>query len=521
MPSVDRRLPGFAGSPIRTAGTGCSGLCAAPRIIVAGMERSLREVAREIVERLQAAGHQAFWVGGCVRDMLLGLEPEDYDVATSARPEEVEALFSRTVAVGRAFGVVRVIEGPFVVEVATFRAEADYQDGRRPGRVTFADARADALRRDFTVNGLFFDPVRGQLHDWVGGQADLQARLIRTIGRPEDRFAEDHLRMLRAVRLAAQLGFRIEEATLRAIQAHARLLERISAERIRDELLKLLTPRCAACGLRLLQQSGLLEVILPEVAALAGCEQSPEHHPEGTVWEHVLRMLEAMPPKADRLLPWAVLLHDVGKPVTAQRDPATGRIRFYDHEKVGEEIARRLLERLRFPRKELETLAFVVRHHMQFKDVPQMRKATLRRLLLRPTFPLELELHRLDCLGSHGKLDIYEQLVRERQALEAQPQLRPPLVRGDDLIALGIPPGPLMGRLLAELRDKQLAEEITTREAALAWARERWRVLNGTRPLSETLETPPSVAAPAASTAPTRPPPGSTPPAWPRADLDR
>ncbi|MCX7866900.1 MAG: CCA tRNA nucleotidyltransferase [Limisphaera sp.] len=484
------------------------------------MERSLREVARGIVERLQAAGHAAFWVGGCVRDMLLGLEPEDYDVATSARPEEVEALFPRTVAVGRAFGVVRVIEGPHVVEVATFRAEADYQDGRRPGRVTFADARADALRRDFTVNGLFFDPVRGELHDWVGGRADLQARLIRTIGRPEDRFAEDHLRMLRAVRLAAQLDFRIEPATLEAIRHHARLLERISAERIRDELEKLFAPRCAARGLRLLQEAGLLEVILPEVAALIGCEQPPDHHPEGTVWEHVLRMLEAMPPEADRLLPWAVLLHDVGKPVTAQRDPATCRIRFFGSEKAGGEIARSLLERLRFPRKEIETLAFVVRHHMQFKDVPQMRKATLRRLLLRPTFPLELELHRLDCLGSHGKLDIYDLLVQERQALEAQPRLRPPLLRGDDLIALGIPPGPAMGRLLAELRDRQLAEELTTREAALAWVQDRWRDLCS-RGIEQAARENPPKAAPSRSRESTKPPPGNTPPASSRAGSDR
>jgi poly(A) polymerase len=485
------------------------------------MEDSVREAARKVVERLQLAGHQAFWVGGCVRDMLLGVEPEDYDVATSARPEQVEALFSKTVPVGKAFGVVRVVEGPHVVEVATFRAEADYEDGRRPGRVTFADARADALRRDFTINGLFFDPVRGELHDWVDGKRDLERRWIRTIGRPEDRFAEDHLRMLRAVRLAAQLDFHIEEATLRAIRTHARLLERISAERIRDELLRLLAPAWAARGLRLLRDSGLLAVILPEVEAMAGCAQSPEHHPEGTVWEHVLRMLEQMPPDAERLLSWAVLLHDVGKPVTAQPESDTGRIRFPEHEKVGEEITRRILERLRFPRRDIETLAFVVRHHMQFKDVPHMRRATLRRLLLRPTFPLELELHRLDCLGSHGRLDIYERLVRERQALEAQPQLQPPLVRGRDLIALGLQPGPLLGRLLAELRDKQLAEELTTPEAALAWARQRWNTLTESGGGIPSLETGATSAATTASPqAVTTPPPGNTPPAAPTEAAD-
>ncbi len=478
------------------------------------MEDSLREAARRVVERLQLAGHQAFWVGGCVRDMLLGVEPEDYDVATSARPDEVEALFSKTVPVGKAFGVVRVVEGPHVVEVATFRAEGDYEDGRRPGRVTFADARADALRRDFTINGLFFDPVRGELHDWVDGKRDLERRWIRTIGRPEDRFAEDHLRMLRAVRLAAQLNFHIEEATLRAIRTHGRMLERISAERIRDELLRILAPAWAARGLRLLRDSGLLAVILPEVEALAGCAQSPEHHPEGTVWEHVLRMLEQMPPDAEPLLSWAVLLHDVGKPITAQPEAGTGRIRFFDHEKVGEELTRKILERLRFPRRDIETLAFVVRHHMQFKDVPHMRKATLRRLLLRPTFPLELELHRLDCVGSHGQLDIYERLVREQQALETQPQLKPPLVRGRDLIELGMRPGPVLGQVLAELRDRQLAEEITTREAALAWARQRWATLSQGQGHPGPLEAGPAPsAAPATSPAATTPPHGSTPPA--------
>ena len=471
------------------------------------MEPGLREVAFRIVERLQRAGHEAFWVGGCVRDMLLGKEPQDYDVATSARPEEVERLFPRTVAVGKSFGVVRVIEGRWTIEVATFRAEAGYADGRHPSEVRFADARADAWRRDFTINGLFYDPVRGELHDWVGGRADLEGRLIRTIGPPEQRFAEDHLRMLRAVRFAAQLDFAIEERTLAAIRQHARLLERISAERIRDELLKLFAPAHAARGLRLLRESGLLEVVLPEVAAFETCEQSPDYHPEGTVYEHVLRMLEQMPPDADRLLPWAVLLHDVGKPVTASREAETGRIRFFDHEKVGEEMTRRILERLRFPRKDIETLAFVVRHHMQFKDVPQMRKSTLRRMLLRPTFPLELELHRLDCLGSHGRLEIYDLLVKERAALESRPELVPPLLTGRDLLALGMRPGPAMGRLLAEVREKQLAEELTTREQALAWVQNRLA--------SAATESGPAtagtLAAPNASAAVTTPGPGKTP----------
>jgi len=457
-----------------------------------------REVARRIVRRLQAAGHRAFWVGGCVRDMLLGRAPGDYDIATSARPEQIEALFPQTVAVGRKFGVLVVVAGGHSFQTATFRSETDYRDGRHPESVSFGDARADALRRDFTVNGLFYDPVADRLHDWVGGAADLQARLIRTIGPPEERFAEDHLRLLRAVRLAVQLGFEIEPHTFAAIRALAPRIAGISAERIREELLKLFSgpfavppagraagggqPTSAAGpgggspaarGLELLRASGLLEQVLPEVAATVSCEQSPDYHPEGTVFQHLVQMLRHLPPDADPLLPWAVLLHDIAKPVTAWRDPATGSIHFYEHEKVGARMAEAILARLRFPRKQIEAVVAAVRYHMQLKDAPQMRKATLRRVLLRPTFALELELHRLDCLGSHGRLDVYDFLVAQAEALRQQPQLRPPLLTGHDLIKLGMPPGPAMGRLLAEIREKQLADELTSPRAARAWARRR------------------------------------------------
>lgn len=459
--------------------------------------RSARELARGIVEKLRGAGFEAFWVGGCVRDLQLGREPEDYDIATSARPEDIEALFPRTKAVGRRFGVMLVIEDGREFQVATFRAEADYRDGRRPSHVRFADARADALRRDFTINGLFFDPIAGRLYDWVGGRADLRARLIRTIGPPEERFAEDHLRMLRAVRLAANLEFDIEPRTFAAIRALAPKILRVSAERIRDELNRLFLPpadigaaaravpglgnadegtptgRRAARGLELLRESGLLEQVLPELAATVTCEQPPEHHPEGTVFTHLVLMLKHLPADASPSLPWAVLLHDVAKPVTASRDPQTGAIHFYEHEKVGAELAARILRRLRFPKKQIQEIVTCVRHHMQFKDVPQMRKATLRRMLLRPTFPLELELHRLDCLGSHGRLDIYEFLRREAGALAREPQIRPPLITGHDLIQLGMKPGPALGRLLAEIRELQLQDELKTRAAALRWAKRR------------------------------------------------
>jgi poly(A) polymerase len=480
--------------------------------------KSIETLAANIVRRLRTAGHSAFWVGGCVRDFLLGRPPGDYDIATSARPEEIETLFKRTVAVGRKFGVVVVVEGKHQFQVATFRAEADYRDGRRPETVVFSDARADAVRRDFTINGLFYDPVAGQLHDWVGGEADLRARIIRTIGPPDERFAEDHLRLLRAVRFAARLGFDIETETFTAIQRFAPKIRAISAERIRDELIKLFEPpeaeqasslsgnagfqpatgpvsaggrtsrtggtpalpyRQNACvttpatrGLELLRDSGLLAHVLPEVAATETCDQSPDYHPEGTVFQHLCLMLRHLPPGADPLLPWAVLMHDIAKPLTASRDPDTGSIHFYEHEKIGATMAAEILERLRFPRKQIEDIAKAVRHHMQFKDALQMRKSTLRRLLLRPTFPLELELHRLDCLGSHGRLDVYDFLVAQAEQLKHQPQIHPPLLTGDDLIKLGMQPGPAMGRLLAELREKQLADEIKTKQRARTWVRQ-------------------------------------------------
>jgi tRNA nucleotidyltransferase/poly(A) polymerase len=460
---------------------------------------AVRERAVSIVERLQRAGFEAFWVGGCVRDFLLGREPGDYDIATNAVPDEIERLFPKTIAVGRKFGVMVVVEQGEQFQVATFRAESDYQDGRHPSMVSFGDPQADAVRRDFTINGLFYDPVKPTLRDWVGGEADLKARVIRTIGKPEERFAEDHLRLLRAVRFAAQLGFDIEPQTLAAVRTLAPKIKTISAERVRDELVKLFksgrssvsaerrtlegesaalcrdaaTETIASRGLKLLHETGLLAEVLPEIAACLECEQSPDFHPEGNVFNHLCHMLSQLPADADPLLPWAVLLHDVAKPVTAERDPATGSIHFYGHEKVGADMAVDILTRLRFPKKQIEDVATAVRHHMQFKDAPKMRKATLRRMLLRPTFPLELALHRLDCLGSHGRLDVYEFLGNEVAELDRQPQMIPPLVTGEDLLSLGVKSGPTLGALLTEIRDKQLGEELKSREEALEWLQRR------------------------------------------------
>jgi poly(A) polymerase len=433
----------------------------------------LSKAALAIVQRLQQAGHAAFWVGGCVRDFLLGRAPGDYDIATSALPEQIEQCFRRTIPVGRKFGVIVVVERKHQFQVATFRAEADYADGRHPQKVSFGDARADALRRDFTVNGLFYDPVRKELHDWVGGEQDLRARIIRTIGPPDERFAEDHLRLLRAVRFAAQLDFQIEPQTLAAVRKLAGKIRDISAERIRDELLKLFAWPHASRGLALLRESGLLEQVLPELAVTINCEQSPDFHPEGSVFEHLLLMLKHLPERSDPLLSWAVLLHDVAKPVTASRDHRTGSIHFYGHERIGADMAKEILERLRFPRKEIDAVVKAVRCHMQFKDALEMRKSTLRRLLLRPTFPLEIELHRVDCLGSHGSLEVYQFLLDQAKELENQPQIRPPLINGNDLQKLGMKPGPAMGALLAEIREKQLQDELTTPAEARGWAKQR------------------------------------------------
>ena len=432
----------------------------------------MRETAVDIIRHLQGAGHEAYLVGGCVRDKLREVTPQDYDIATSAHPDEVEKLFPKTVGVGKQFGVMLVVEQCHQFEVATFRADAEYIDGRRPTSVTFSNVKADAERRDFTINGLFLDPVTDTLHDWVGGQTDLEAKQLRTIGKPKKRFGEDHLRLLRAVRFAAQLDFEIEPETFDAVRELAEKIQSVSAERIRDELIKLFCPPHAARGLDLLHDSNLMAHVLPELLPTINCDQSPDYHPEGTVYNHIRLALKKLPADAPVTLPWAVLLHDIGKPPTSSVG-TDGRIHFYGHEKVGTEMAKTILERLRFTRKQIDEIAFTVRHHMQFKDVPRMRKATLRRMLLRPTFALELEHHRIDCLASHGRLDNLEILKDEQAAMDEQPTLIPPLVKGHDLLSLGIPEGPIMGKLLEEIRDRQLAEEFTTRDEALAWAKEK------------------------------------------------
>ena len=431
---------------------------------------SLKAGALGLTKRLVKAGFEAYWVGGCVRDARLGQVPSDYDIATDAMPDEIERLFHKTIPVGKQFGVMMVLEDGHEYQVATFRAEGGYTDGRRPGSVRFTNAREDALRRDFTINGLFYDPLADELHDWVGGEADLENRRIRTIGDPAERFGEDRLRLLRAVRFAAQLGFEIEPGTFAAVQHNAAAIREVSAERIRDELLKLFRPSHAARGLDLLHESRLLPEVLPELAATIGCEQPPEYHPEGDVFTHIRFMLGQLPADAGTTLVWSVLMHDIAKPATQSRDE--GRIRFLGHEKVGAVMTLEIMNRLRFPKANSAVVKTCVRHHMQLKDAQQMRPATLRKLFLRPTFPVELMLHRLDSLASSGKLDNAEFLESKLAEFQDQPELQKPLVDGGDLIALGQASGAELGRLLSDIRNRQLAGELTTREQALAWVRE-------------------------------------------------
>ena len=430
---------------------------------------SREALALEIIRDLRSRRHQAYLVGGCVRDRLLGNVAKDYDVSTDAPPQAIVSYFPESQTVGAHFGVVLVSRGKDVqIEVATFRSEGLYSDGRHPGQVRFeTDPALDAKRRDFTINGLMEDPLSGRILDYVGGRADLAAKTIRAIGDPNERFREDHLRMLRAIRFAARLNFSIEPRTLAAIQGEASQISKISSERIRDELVRILTERRAARGLQLLDESSLLTHILPQVKAFQGVEQPPEFHPEGDVWTHVLLMLQEMG-AANSTLALGVLLHDVGKPLTFR---IADRIRFDGHAEVGARLAQEILSQLKFPNEDIEQVTSLVANHMRFKDVRQMRLSTLKRFLRLPRFEEHLELHRLDCLASNGYTDSYD-FVREKLAELEQDELRPPrLIRGDDLIRLGYEPGPQFGGALDAVETAQLEGEVRTREQALALAR--------------------------------------------------
>ena len=423
-----------------------------------------QNAAWEILNRLRSAGFEAYYVGGCVRDLVMGREPKDYDIATSARPDQTLGLFPEGLGVGAQFGVVIVPrpEGP--VEVATFRSDSAYADGRHPSEVRYAESpEEDVRRRDFTINGLLFDPAGQRVIDFVGGQEDIRARRIRAIGDPYARFREDHLRMLRAVRFAARFGFSLDPALREAVRELAALVQDVSRERARDEILKILTEGAARRGFELLDDTRLLEVILPEVKAMQGVQQPPQFHPEGDVWTHTLMMLDGLQ-KPSATLALAVLLHDVGKPPTfSVRD----RIRFDRHAEVGARMAVEICIRLRLPTRQTQRVEALVQHHLRFKDLPQMRRSTQLRFLRMEGFDEHLELHRLDCAASHGNLSNYElagRILRETPVEKIKPQ---PLLRGGDLIAQGYSPGPRFKEILRAVEDAQLEGVIHTREDAL------------------------------------------------------
>ncbi|HVO67886.1 MAG TPA: HD domain-containing protein [Syntrophales bacterium] len=441
-----------------------------------GKIKASRDTAISIVRRLQDAGYETYFVGGCVRDLLRDVEPGDYDIVTAARPDEVCSLFPHTVTVGISFGVVLVVEEGHSYEVATFRTERDYKDGRRPSQVEFSSAEGDVRRRDFTVNALLMDPVTGDIIDYVDGRRDIENRLIRTIGSPEERFAEDHLRMLRAVRFAANLGYDIDVETFNALKKHISSISRISTERIRDELTKLLTRGGARRGMEILAETGLLAEVLPEVNALRGVDQPPRFHPEGDVWEHTLRMLDLLPSGEGvenvTRLAWSIVTHDIGKART--RSENESGIHFYGHVREGEKIAEAIMRRLRFSRADMEVILNLIHYHMLFMNVTDMRPNRLKRFLRMPDFSLHLELHRLDCLGSHGSLESYEFCRSKLEEIEDEEMHPPRLLNGNDLIGMGFTPGPLFSEIMSSIEDAQLDGEISTSDEARRLVRERW-----------------------------------------------
>jgi poly(A) polymerase len=438
-----------------------------------------RRLAEHICRTLRGAGHQSFLVGGCVRDILLGREPADYDVATDATPDRVQQLFPHSLSVGAQFGVIIVTEDPRAadspqVEVATFRSDVGYSDGRHPDRVVYATSAAeDVKRRDFTINALLLDLETKEVLDYVGGREDLRAGIIRAIGRPDDRFREDKLRMARAVRFAARFGYTIEAVTFAAIAKLAPEIRRVSAERLRDELTKLLTEGAARRGFELLDDTRLLPELLPEVARMKGVEQPPQFHPEGDVWTHTLIMLAELPAGCSPTLAWGVLLHDVGKPPTfTPPSGPEGRIRFDEHVEVGTRMAEEICRRLRFSNDDTKQIALLVANHLRFKDAPRMKASTLKRFVRLERFEEHLELHRLDCFSSHGLLDNYE-FVRRFLAETPPEQVRPPrLLTGEDLKEMGYRPGPLFRTILEAVEEAQLNGRIGTREEALRLVQE-------------------------------------------------
>jgi len=448
----------------------------------------LKDFSISVVQKLRERGFQAYLVGGCVRDLIMGREPKDYDVATNATPNEVMRIFPETYAVGAQFGVVLVPVGEggrreqgdrssktSAVEVATFRSDIGYSDGRHPDEVRFTqDPREDVTRRDFTINGMMLDPASGEVLDFVGGRKDIEAGIIRTIGDAQQRFAEDKLRMLRAVRFAARFGYEIEAGTFAVMKKMAGEIGVVSRERARDELTRMLTEGHGRRAFELLDESGLLQHVLPEISAMKGVEQPAEYHPEGDVFVHTLLLLDYLPQPCPPTLGWGALLHDVGKPPTFRVAP--DRIRFDNHVEVGVKMAEEICRRLRFSNDETERILALVNNHMRFGHVSRMKESTLKKFLRMPAFEEHLALHRADCLASHRQLAVYEFL--EKKLTEIPPEkMRPaPLVTGDDLIAEGHAPGPKFREILNAVEDAQLEGRLSSRDAALEFVRQKFPV---------------------------------------------
>ncbi|MEK7145776.1 MAG: CCA tRNA nucleotidyltransferase [Patescibacteria group bacterium] len=425
--------------------------------------------AVQIVKTLQKAGHTAYWAGGSVRDMLLGKTPQDFDIATSAKPEEIEALFEKTYAIGKSFGVITTELNGHHFEIATFRSDAGYSDGRRPDAVIFSHPAEDAKRRDFTINGLFFDPVNEEIHDFVGGQNDLQNKLIRFIGDPHERILEDHLRIVRAVRFKTVLNFGYHPDTYEALKKHAKLADKVSFERLRDELNKMLMNPHADKGFEDMQDTGLLPVILPELEACKGVAQPMEYHQEGDVWTHLMQSLRSLPEDASLLARWAVLFHDIGKPQTFK---IAERIRFDHHAEVSGDLAESIMRRLKFSRRDIEHVSWVVRHHFMMLQLLEMPLGRKRHWFLDPRFPDLLLLYYADAAGTTPTdLSLFERVKAEYEETLAHFEAKPiPLMSGEEVMkTLNLKAGPEVGKVLDELMEKQLSHEITEKTQALEW----------------------------------------------------
>jgi len=427
---------------------------------------SPKEIALAIIKRLREEGYESYLAGGCVRDMLLGKSPQDYDITTNALPDDIRKIFSQTIPVGAQFGVMLVMMDSQAFEVATFRHDGPYLDGRRPAHVRYGTLEEDILRRDFTVNGMVYDPIEKRVIDIVDGRKDLERRTIRAIGNARERFEEDRLRMVRAVRFAANLGFTIEEQTFGAIREIAPTVTDISWERIGEEITRILTEGGARKGFELLDSTGLLKVLLPEIEAMKGVEQSPDYHPEGDVFQHTMLLLDQLQSPTETLA-YGCLLHDVAKPFCVRRDG--DRLTFYGHTEQGAEIAEEILKRLKRSRATWERVVYLVRNHLRHTQAPKMRLSTLKRFLGEENIDELLELTRIDALAANGDLQYYD-FCKQRQAELSVEEIHPePLLRGRDLIAMGFTPGPIFQEILKQVEEAQLGGELVTREEAMTW----------------------------------------------------